>query len=44
MNITECFQMRKRRSVEKTPGRSHDDAKGGFHLPLYGGSAFADIY
>ena len=24
MNITECFQMRKRRSIDKTPGRSHD--------------------
>lgn len=24
MNITECFPMRKRRSLDKTPGRSHD--------------------
>ncbi|XP_078349707.1 uncharacterized protein LOC144634576 isoform X2 [Oculina patagonica] len=24
MNITECFPMRKRRSIDKTPGRSHD--------------------
>lgn len=28
MNITDCFQMRKRRSVDKTPGRSHEDGRG----------------
>lgn len=26
MNITECFPMRKRRSIDKTPGRSHDNS------------------
>ena len=43
MNITDCFQMRKRRSVDKTPGRSHEDGGGELHVPLHGGAAFADV-
>lgn len=30
MNITECFPMRKRRSIDKTPGRSHDNSGSSF--------------